>query len=83
MFTRRALVQELSTTAEIIGANSTAAIVFDDGPAAEEILGSTADLQGKVLIDCTNPLNAEFSGLELGFDTSAAEKIAESNIDPD
>ncbi len=38
MFTRRALVQELSTTAEIIGANSTAAIVFDDGPAAEEIL---------------------------------------------
>ncbi len=40
MFARRALVQELSTTAEIIGANSTAAIVFDDGPAAEEILGA-------------------------------------------
>lgn len=40
MFTRRALVQELSTTAEIIGANSTAAIVFDDGPAAAEILSA-------------------------------------------
>ena len=40
MFTRRALVQELSTTAEIIGANSTAAIVFDDRGAAEEILGA-------------------------------------------
>lgn len=40
MFTRRALVQELSTTAEIIGANSTAAIVFDDDAAAEEILSA-------------------------------------------
>lgn len=34
------------------------------------------DLDGKVLIDCTNPLNASFNGLDLGFDTSAAEKIA-------
>ena len=33
-------------------------------------------LDGKVLIDCTNPLNASFSGLDLGFDTSAAERIA-------
>jgi NADPH-dependent F420 reductase len=31
---------------------------------------------GKVLIDCTNPLNSTFSGLDLGHDTSAAEAIA-------
>jgi hypothetical protein len=34
------------------------------------------DLAGKVLVDCTNPLNATFTGLDLGFDTSAAEAIA-------
>ncbi len=40
IFTRRALIQELATMAEIIGANSTAAIVFDDERAAEETLSA-------------------------------------------
>jgi predicted dinucleotide-binding enzyme len=35
------------------------------------------DLTGKVIVDCTNPLNDRFDGLTLGFDTSAAEQIAE------
>lgn len=43
----------------------------------EHLLGSVGDLGGKVLIDCVNPINAEFTGLDLGFDTSAAEKIAQ------
>jgi 8-hydroxy-5-deazaflavin:NADPH oxidoreductase len=34
-------------------------------------------LRDKVLIDCTNPLKSDFSGLELGFHTSASEQIAE------
>ncbi len=33
-------------------------------------------LKDKVLIDATNPLNADYSGLEIGFTTSAAEEIA-------
>ncbi|GIW95387.1 MAG: NADPH-dependent F420 reductase [Pirellulaceae bacterium] len=33
-------------------------------------------LAGRVVIDCTNPLNANFTGLEVGFTTSAAEQIA-------
>jgi len=33
-------------------------------------------LKGKVLIDATNPLNADYSGLAVGFTTSAAEEIA-------
>jgi 8-hydroxy-5-deazaflavin:NADPH oxidoreductase len=37
-------------------------------------LGDTFD--GKTLVDCTNPLNDTFSGLDLGFTTSAAEEIA-------
>ncbi|HIF30294.1 MAG TPA: F420-dependent NADP oxidoreductase [Planctomycetaceae bacterium] len=34
-------------------------------------------LDGKILIDCVNPLNSTFSGLELGFTSSAAEEIAQ------
>ena len=33
-------------------------------------------LKGKVLIDATNALTDDFSGLQLGFTTSAAEEIA-------
>jgi predicted dinucleotide-binding enzyme len=34
------------------------------------------DLAGKVLIDCTNPLTPDFSGLEVGHHSSGAEEIA-------
>ena len=44
---------------------------------AETTLGALGDLAGKTLIDCSNPLRADFSGLELGHSTSAAERIAE------
>ena len=37
---RRAIVQELETITTIIGSNSTAAVVFDDRRAAEEILAA-------------------------------------------
>ncbi len=45
------------------------------GPAIEEA-GRNPHLAGKVVIDITNPLTEDFSGLTLGFDTSAAERIA-------
>jgi 8-hydroxy-5-deazaflavin:NADPH oxidoreductase len=41
------------------------------------LLQSLGDsLDGKILIDCVNPLNASFSGLDLGYTTSASEEIA-------
>ena len=43
---------------------------------AEPILASIGDLHNAVLIDCTNPLNATFDGLQLGHTDSAAERIA-------
>lgn len=46
-------------------------------PAAQETLAALGDLSGRVLIDCTNPLTSDFTGIELGHTTSAAEKIAE------
>lgn len=36
------------------------------------------DLKNKVLIDVTNPLNQDFSGLAIGLTTSAAEEIQKS-----
>lgn len=43
---------------------------------ARQLLESLGDISGKVLVDCINPLNKTFNGLELGHTTSAAEEIA-------
>ena len=46
--------------------------------AAEEICEQIGDFGNKVLIDCINPLKfgkTGLEGIELGFDTSAAEKL--------
>lgn len=42
---------------------------------AAEVLGKVGNLAGKVLIDISNPLKADFSGLTVGFSSSAAEEI--------
>ncbi len=44
---------------------------------AHPVIESLGDIAGKILVDCTNPLNSDFSGLDLGHTTSAAEHIAE------
>jgi predicted dinucleotide-binding enzyme len=43
--------------------------------AAESAVGSAGELAGKVLIDATNPLYPDLSGLVVGTTTSAGEKI--------
>jgi len=45
-------------------------------PAARQTVASLGNLSGRVLIDCSNPLTADFTGIELGHTTSAAEQIA-------
>ena len=46
---------------------------YDDAVSA---LKSVGKLSGKVVIDITNPLTADYMGLTLGHGTSAAEEIA-------
>ncbi|MEP6964636.1 MAG: NAD(P)-binding domain-containing protein [Polaromonas sp.] len=46
---------------------------YDD---AVNALKSVGNLSGKVVIDITNPLTADYMGLTLGHSTSAAEEIA-------
>src|SRR3972149_2562834 len=45
-------------------------------PSVDHALKAAGSLAGKILIDCTNPLKQDLSGLELGHTTSAAEEIA-------
>jgi 8-hydroxy-5-deazaflavin:NADPH oxidoreductase len=45
-------------------------------PAVQEALRSAGDLRGKILLDCTNPLKADLSGLTIGFTASGAEQVA-------
>lgn len=44
--------------------------------AMKQTIGFIDNWDSKVIIDCSNPLNATFDGLEIGFVTSAAEQIA-------
>lgn len=71
-----------------IGANASAEIVKDAAAmadvvvlttpwqAARDAIENAGDLTGKILIDCTNPLDANLSGLTVGLTTSAAEEIS-------
>lgn len=51
------------------------ATAYQDAVAALSSLGS---LDGKVVIDITNPLTADYMGLTIGHSTSAAEEIAKA-----
>ena len=44
--------------------------------ATREAVAACGDLVGKIVVDCTNPLNATFTGLDVGLTTSGAEQIA-------
>jgi predicted dinucleotide-binding enzyme len=62
---------------EIAGAATGAdAVILATGYAdAVSALQAVGDLKGKVVIDITNPLTADYMGLTIGHSTSAAEEI--------
>ncbi len=41
-----------------------------------EVIESLGAVEGKILLDCINPIKPDFSGLSLGSTSSAAEEIA-------
>lgn len=67
--------QAVDTVSEAVGRCPVVVLATPYGN-AKPILAMADDVAGKILIDCTNPLNNSFDGLELGFNDSAAEKIA-------
>lgn len=45
-------------------------------PATQQVIEGLGDLNGKILIDATNPLLPDLSGLTLGTTTSGGEQVA-------
>lgn len=58
--------------------DSDAVIVATGYADAVPALRALGDLRGKVVIDITNPVTADYMGLTLGHSTSAAEEIAKA-----
>jgi predicted dinucleotide-binding enzyme len=44
--------------------------------AVQKVLAAAGSLSGQVLLDCTNPLTADFTALEFGHTTSGGEEVA-------
>lgn len=60
------------------GEGADAVVLATSYPEAAAALRGAGDLTGKVVIDITNPLTADYMGLTIGHDTSAAEEIAKA-----
>jgi predicted dinucleotide-binding enzyme len=63
-----ASLSEAATAAELV-------VLAVPYAAAVEVIEATGGLIGKTVVDITNPLTADFSGLTIGHTTSAAEEI--------
>lgn len=68
---------EAYPAAQALG-DSEVVIVATAYPDAVGALRSLGDLRGKVVIDITNPLTADYMGLTIGHSSSAAEEIAKA-----
>ncbi|MBB4237466.1 NADPH-dependent F420 reductase [Rhizobium esperanzae] len=73
----KSLAEEIgASSAPITSAVAQADIVVLALPYASALeFAGAAELDGKIVIDITNPLKPDFSGLLFGHDTSAAEEI--------
>jgi predicted dinucleotide-binding enzyme len=74
------LAQGLSVQAsDVKAAVATADIIILAVPyGAVAGLAEQADFTGKIVVDATNPVTEDFSGLQVGYTTSAAEEIAKA-----
>jgi predicted dinucleotide-binding enzyme len=45
--------------------------------ATQQALAACGDLTGRIVVDCTNPLTADFTALEIGHTFSGAEQVAQ------
>jgi predicted dinucleotide-binding enzyme len=66
---RSASVPEAAAFGEVI-------VLATPWPAAQNAILNAGILAGKTLLDCTNPLKPDLSGLEVGPTTSGAEQVA-------
>src|SRR5262245_53929986 len=62
-------VQEAASTAEVV-------VLATPWSVVQDVIKACGDLRGKIIIDATNPLKGDLSGLALGHTTSAGEEVA-------
>lgn len=62
-------VPEAAASAEVV-------VVTTPWDATEAAVRAAGDLTGKVVLDCTNPLTPDLTGLAVGLTTSGAEQVA-------
>lgn len=66
---RAASLKDAVTGAEVV-------VLATPWSATEAAIRDAGELRGKVVVDATNPLKADLSGLAIGHSTSAAEQVA-------
>jgi 8-hydroxy-5-deazaflavin:NADPH oxidoreductase len=66
---RAGSVAEAAADAEIV-------VLATPWPATQDAVHAAGNLGGKIVIDCTNPLAPDLSGLTVGHDNSAGEEVA-------
>ncbi len=76
-----ALLREIGKNAEAVGLPEAAAfgevvVLTTPWNATQPAIENAGDLNGKILVDCTNPVKADLSGLTIGLETSAGEQVA-------
>jgi 8-hydroxy-5-deazaflavin:NADPH oxidoreductase len=67
---RAGTVHEASENAEVV-------VLATPWPATRDAVIAAGKLAGKIVIDCTNPLEPDLSGLAVGHTTSAGEQVAQ------
>jgi predicted dinucleotide-binding enzyme len=86
---RDATKLEVVALVRSVGANASAGSVADAAafgevvvlttpwPATQAAIQSAGTLAGKIVVDCTNPVKEDLSGLTVGGDDSAGEQVAQ------
>lgn len=69
-----------ATAVELAGSAAASDVIVVATPFEQAVsaLQAAGPVDGKIVIDITNPLTADYMGLTIGHDTSAAEEIAKA-----
>ncbi len=65
-----------ATSVKDAASSSEVVVLATPWGATQEAIRAAGDLRGKIVVDATNPLKPDLSGLALGHTTSAGEEIA-------
>ena len=68
--------KEISSEAEIV-------LFATPWPATKAAVESAGSLAGKIVVDCTNPIKKDFSGLEIGQTISGGEMVQQWQTGPE